>query len=263
MSERVVAESRLSRWHPCALRVDQGPPPGATSVHWTGDTVRLDAHDRFSVLVRARPLGAVVISPLLMSPREVVHPVMAFVGAVAAAWTGRSALHAAAVVVGGRAWLLVGRPGSGKSTFAVHARRRGLPVLCDDLAVVEGRTVFTGPRTADLREESARHWHLGDDALVHVVQPRWRQDLGPGPMEAELGGLVELRWGPELGVARLGASERIALLSEHDALGRGPGSPTGFLDLVQLPAFSLTRPRDLSGLDCAVDALLALVGSSD
>ena len=248
---------------PCDLRVERGAAPAVTSVRWHEDTVRLDARAEFSVLVRADPLGAVVTSPRPLTTAELVHPVMAFVGAAAAAWTGRSALHAAAVVIDGRAWLLLGRPGGGKSTLAVQARRRGLPVLSDDLAVIDGRTVFAGPRSADLRPESARHWDMAEDTIVRESRPRWRHDLGPAPQEADLGGLLELRWGPHLVTSRLGPAQKLALLAEHDALRRGPGEPTDFLDLLQHPAFSLTRPRDLSGLDDTLDTIVSLVRSAD
>lgn len=250
-------------WSTCGLRTEVGTPPSATGVHWAGDTVRLDAQDRFSVVVRADPLEAVVTSARRLSDEELVHPVMAFVGAAAAVWAGRSAFHAATLVVDGAAWLLVGQPESGKSTLAVHARDLGWAVMGDDLAVLEGRTVFAGPRTADLREESARHWGVPDDARVELVRPRWRQDLGRSPLEAPLGGIIELGWGPALATARLGPAEKLGLLARHDALGRGPASPTAFLDLLDRPTFSVTRPRDLSGLDDTLRAIVSLVRSAD
>jgi hypothetical protein len=254
---------REQTWPTCGLRTEVGAPPSATGVHWAGDTVRLDAQDRFSVLVRADPLEAVVTSDRRLSDEELVHPVMAFVGAAAAGWAGRSAFHAATLVVDGAAWLLVGPPESGKSTLSVHARHQGWTVMGDDVAVLAGRTVLAGPRTADLREESARHWDVSDDALVELVRPRWRQDLGPSPLEAPLGGIVELAWGPALATARLGSAEKLGLLARHDALGRGPASPTAFLDLLGVPAFSVTRPRDLSGLEDTLRAIESLVRSAD
>jgi hypothetical protein len=47
-------------------------------------------------------------------------------------------LHAAAVVLEGRAFVLAGSEGSGKSTFAALAESRGARVLSDDLVLLDG-----------------------------------------------------------------------------------------------------------------------------
>jgi hypothetical protein len=46
-------------------------------------------------------------------------------------------VHAASIVVDGRAYLLVGAEGAGKSTFAAQAGRGGAQVLGEDVAVLE------------------------------------------------------------------------------------------------------------------------------
>jgi hypothetical protein len=56
---------------------------------------------------------------------------------------GAPSLHASAVAVAGRAILLVGSSGAGKSTTAAALAQRGLAVLTDDVApLVEQRDVF-------------------------------------------------------------------------------------------------------------------------
>ena len=60
---------------------------------------------------------------------------------------GGGALHAAGVLIGSSAYLLVGPSGSGKSTWARTAAEAGLPVLSDDCVLVEsagGRLVALG-----------------------------------------------------------------------------------------------------------------------
>ncbi len=49
---------------------------------------------------------------------------------------GLVCLHGSAVVVAGRAIVLAGKPGAGKSTTAAALAARGCPVLADDLAVL-------------------------------------------------------------------------------------------------------------------------------
>lgn len=48
-------------------------------------------------------------------------------------------LHACAVKVGGRAIVMVGDSGMGKSTLAAAFARQGYPVLCDDIAALDDR----------------------------------------------------------------------------------------------------------------------------
>jgi hypothetical protein len=53
-------------------------------------------------------------------------------------------------------------------------------------------------------------------------------------------------------------SERFApLVAQRSAILPGD-DPVGLLDLVSLPAYELTRPRDWSALDATVDRLAAL-----
>lgn len=52
---------------------------------------------------------------------------------------GRTPLHAAGVMMGGRAMILAGPSGSGKSTLALAAMARGLPILSDDTLYIQLR----------------------------------------------------------------------------------------------------------------------------
>jgi serine kinase of HPr protein (carbohydrate metabolism regulator) len=66
-------------------------------------------------------------------------------------------LHASCVVIGGRAVLLAGRSGSGKSDLALRLIDRGAQLLCDDYTQVtrrrDGRLIATpSPRIAGKME---------------------------------------------------------------------------------------------------------------
>ncbi len=51
---------------------------------------------------------------------------------------GGALVHAAGIVLDGRAFLLVGAAGSGKSTFAALAESAGARILSDDLVLIDG-----------------------------------------------------------------------------------------------------------------------------
>lgn len=255
-SRNVLAGSRNLPWHEVDLHQRAGMPPADTAVTWTDDVVTLDAGGHFSVeVVRAPRFAVRVTSGHPLATPALVHPVMAFVGAVVASWTGRLSFHAAAVVIQGRAWLVLAHPGGGKSTLAVTMRAHGHAVLSDDLAVVDGRTVLAGPRSADLREEAAAHLAIG--RLHHALagRERWRTDLGTAPYEAPLGGMVTLEWAEGFSLRRPGVAERLGILATFDALGRGLVRPSAFLDLLDVPLYEIRRARDWSGMDATLSSI--------
>jgi hypothetical protein len=66
---------------------------------------------------------------------------------------GQLVLHAAAVVVGGRAHLILGRAGIGKSTLAHYFSKAGYLVLSDDAVLIQkkGGKYFTSASTPMVR----------------------------------------------------------------------------------------------------------------
>jgi hypothetical protein len=244
------------------VRRSLGGPPENTAVTWSDDVVRLDAQGSFSLEVIRRPQFSVrVTSPRPMTTSELVHPVMAFAGAVVASWTGRLSFHAAAVVLHGRAWLLLAPPAGGKSTLAACLRARGHAVLADDLAVLDGRTVLAGPRSADLREGAAGHLAVGVRQDASTGRQRWRTDLGSADHEVPLGGMVVLERDGEVSMRKTGAAERLEILAAFDALGRGPATPTAFLDLLDVPIYELRRPHDWDALDATLSSIEAVAAA--
>ena len=71
---------------------------------------------------------------------------------------------------------------------------------------------------------------------------------------------MTLAWGDELTVEELPPRERLALLAEHRAIALPPGRPAAALELVALPAWRVTRPRDPLSLDAVAVVLRGLLG---
>jgi len=73
---------------------------------------------------------------------------------------GEFILHASAVAVGGRAILVIGDSGAGKSSTAAALVHSGCPLISDDMAVLDfgegGVTVRRGPLRMRVYEDSAR-----------------------------------------------------------------------------------------------------------
>ncbi len=86
----------------------------------------------------------------------------------AAAWRLPSrrgcVLHAACAVLDGRAFVLVGPEGAGKTTWATLAARAGASVLSDDVVLLDGASGRPEALSAPFR----------DDALAPVGPGRWR-----------------------------------------------------------------------------------------
>ena len=194
-----------------------------------------------------------------LSDAEVVHPHLASTAATVAHWQGRLALHAAAVVAGGRAWALLGDRGAGKSTALYSLVRAGLEPVTDDVLVLDGARALPGPRCVDLRLPSAEHFGAGDDLGVVGTRRRWRVALdepaaGPGgdPGAAagvELGGFVHLAWGEGTAVRDVPLERRLPALLDALALRLPPPDRVGLLRLLALPAVRLTRPRRLEEVE--------------
>jgi len=103
---------------------------------------------------------------------ETRHQMWALVNLVLAAlgWRlpslGGAALHAAAIAVGGRAFVLVGPEGAGKTTWARLSEAAGARVVSDDVVVVRERdgraeVLATPFRTQSFRDRGPGRWPLG------------------------------------------------------------------------------------------------------
>lgn len=195
-----------------------------------------------------RPDGAVL-----------AHPGLAPVGAIFAHWLGRSGFHAGAVIVDGGAWAVVGAKGSGKSTTLAWLAAAGYPVVTDDVLVIEAGMAFAGPRSVDLRPESARRLE-GMPPLVLVRQgERHRLVLERVTAEVPFRGWVLLEEGEGIDAISVAPGERVRRVARHSVVRLAPRQPEAILELARLPMWRLRRPRRWSMLDETVNRLLDLV----
>jgi len=93
---------------------------------------------------------------------------------------GGALLHAGALVVGGRAWVLAGREGAGKSTWVEQGRRGGAAAVSDDLALVDGAASRIEVVGAPFRSDLVAPYARGRWPLAGILFPVW----GPEPVLA-------------------------------------------------------------------------------
>jgi hypothetical protein len=193
---------------------------------------------------------------------ELVHPYLAPAAAVIGRWLGRESVHAGAFAVDGQALGVVGTRESGKSSTLAWLARQGVDVLCDDMLIVDGDRPLAGPRSIDLRADAARRLDAGEAIGVTGARERWRLTLGPTAAHHTLKGWVFLTWGDETVARPLPARERIPRIAEERGLRLPPVRPDALLELAELPAWELSRPRDWASLPRAADLLLGLASAT-
>jgi hypothetical protein len=193
--------------------------------------------------------------PTPLSNDEIVHPYLAPVAAVTSHWFGRESLHAGAVAVGGHAWGVVGDRMSGKSSL-LAALAQTVPVLADDILVVDELEAFSGPRTVDLREDAAAALGIGESIGVAGARERWRLRLPDAPGRVRLAGWVFVEWGETIELRRLPASESVGRLLRNRGILVPPREPGAFLQLAALPAWELRRPRSWGAVPDVVERVL-------
>jgi hypothetical protein len=185
---------------------------------------------------------------------SVVHPFLALTSTVFARWCGREALHAGAFTLDGRAWGVLGVREAGKSSLVAQAHLLGLPVVTDDVLVVDDRTALPGPGLVDLRAGAAAHLGLGEALGVVGRRERWRVPV-PATGPVPLAGWVLPSWGPT-GVSSVPVRERLGVLRENIALGVPPTDAAHFFELGMLPMVRFSRPRDWTQLASSTGFLL-------
>jgi hypothetical protein len=178
----------------------------------------------------------------------IVHPYLAPAAGLLAHWRGREALHAGAFVHEGAAWGLVAERGGGKSSTLARLALDGLPVMADDLLVIDGLHAFAGPRAVDLREGPARELGVGDHLGVLGTRSRWRLRLPVVPCATPLRGWVFLDWGTSLSAEEVPAADRLERLGAQRMIRRRPVDPSALLRLASLPAVVIRRPQSWATL---------------
>lgn len=235
---------------------------------WTSADGRLVAIDR-----RARTATFHGPPP---TPDLLAHPCLAPVATAFNRWAGRESFHAGAFVAGGRAWILLGGRTAGKSSLLAALAARGVPVLTDDVVMVDDAGVYAGPRCVDLRQAvpglALRTRPVRDGTRLRATLPAIAD---PCP----LGGWIFLNWTDPLEPARetvapgaapaprltpIGASQLLGRLAARRTWPGLSSDPAVLLALAARPAWDLVRSWDWTALEptCQLLESVALVTAS-
>ncbi|CAB4934179.1 unannotated protein [freshwater metagenome] len=188
---------------------------------------------------------------------EIAHPYLGVAASVMAGWEGWDSLHAGAFVLpGGRALAVLGAREDGKSTLMAALALAGVPVLTDDVLILERGVAHVGPRSVDLRP--------GTEALLSSAElersrsgERLRLALPPVAACAPLAGWVALEWGAQVELRALRPAHRLHRLARAHSRAGDPAD-AALLELARLPGWVLTRPRGARWLPAVTGRLLEL-----
>jgi hypothetical protein len=213
------------------------------------------------VAIERAPGRAVYHLPEAPDPAALVHPYLAPVALIAARWLGRESFHAGAFTAGDGVWALLGAKEAGKSTALAWLAAHGHDVICDDALVLDDTTALAGPRSIDLRAESADRLGIGEPLGTVGVRERWRAALDPVPAELPFRGWVSLEWGDDVAVEPVRGAARLAALTPHRGVFLEPTRPELLVEYAAKPHWRLRRPRGWGSLDESLQRLLdALAG---
>lgn len=197
----------------------------------------------------------------LPTDEELVHPYLFAAAATINHWLDRHTFHAGAFVHGDGAWIVAGAKEAGKSSILAQLAIRGLPVLSDDLVVVDGDDVLAGPTCIDLRPDAARHLGVGEDIGIVGIRPRWRYMIPATSTRVPIRGWVFPQWDRNVTVTRLASRDRLRALFANQALRVPPRRPHAMLTLAAAPGYVFGRPRRWWDTDRALDQLLTTLPS--
>lgn len=172
---------------------------------------------------------------------------------------GTLALHASAVVVGGKAVLIAGAPGAGKSTTATAFARRGATVITDDVAAIDAGRVHPGYARLRLWPDVSKALWGAEDALP-LLTPTWTKRyldnfaFAAGSYAIGAIGVIVDR-GASASLRRLHGHEAAIALLRHASMTHALDSSMRERELSQVtalaadvPVFALTAVDDLQRL---------------
>jgi hypothetical protein len=199
-------------------------------------------------------------------PDALLHPLGTIPLAILARWRGDITLHAGGFAAAGGAWAVLGEREAGKSTMLATLVRRGLSLVSDDLLTVLDGHVWPGPGCVDLRPDVAARFPGARDLGMVAGRRRFRLSSPPTSERLPLKGIFVLGWHEEPGVAvePLTVEQRLELLYEFEYVALvGAADPTKLLELLDVPAWRITRRREWDATDEAVDAILEIARAQD
>lgn len=247
-----------------ALRIERrrAEPDYSDRVEITPDRASVPLSDSGSRVDIDRASATAVLSLRQDYPDEaLVHPLLSTTCAIVNWWHGRDAFHAGAYVANEKAWVVIGDKGQGKSTTLAALALAGVPVLSDDVVVVDDGDVLAGPAFVDLRPDAARQLGAGRDMGVLGSRARFRLDVDRPPARVPLGGWVTLAWddaGTDVSVTSVPLERRFPLLFDNRSLLMRAASPAAFVGYVAKPCYEVRRPRDWAVLPRFTEVLAGL-----
>ncbi|KUO61361.1 MAG: hypothetical protein APF80_05950 [Alphaproteobacteria bacterium BRH_c36] len=183
-------------------------------------------------------------------------------------------LHASTVSIAGRAVILAGATGSGKTTLMMALIATGATYLADDLTPLQpnGRAVSPFPLAASVKKGSwsvlSRQFPRLQSCRVHHVGDRVVRYVDPAPAEAAchgavpIGALVFPTFDPAFraaSIARIGPEEALSRLLESgsEVVGEHRSIKPVTALVNETPAWSLTFPDLRAGLEAVQMQMLA------
>lgn len=185
---------------------------------------------------------------------------------------GRVVLHGSAVDVGGRAVVLVGDKGAGKSTTAAALLARGHALLTDDLVALAGPsaapTVLPGPAQMKLWPASAEAFGIEVAPFLDGLAKGVWHGAPTAPEAAPVGLVCVLAWGDALRLDPLAGADAFGAVAAHAYAPRFLGAPAAAALVRPLAALAgavpvarLTRPLRLDEAVRAAERLEAAAGA--
>jgi hypothetical protein len=238
-----------------AVRQRVGPAPAGAESQVSKDRAVIALIEDGLLDISRDPLAASFVTSRPLSSDELLHPWLVPAAATANAWLGRRVLHGGLVSKKDRALAIIGDKEAGKSTLlAWLALEAGLTVLCDDLVVLDGDTVFRGPQCIDLRPPSLAYLPAAAGATLVRDGTRLRLPLPRPPATATFVGFVVLEWGATTAIHAVPPAQHLPNILPHAFTEGIPAGVAGVLGFARYRMWRLTRPRD--GNSLADSALL-------
>ncbi len=185
------------------------------------------------------------------------HPHLSSTAVVAGRWLGRQSFHAGSFVHEGKAWAILGEREDGKSSALAWLALHDIPVMADDIVIIDDGHVLAGPRCLDLRQSAKEHFGAGNYIGKIGTRERWRIALGATPYKAPFAGFIVLGWDAETATTTLSAAQRLPLLLSHRGLHVPEVDEMAWLTFLAHPMVELRRPQQWSAMDAAMSALLS------
>jgi hypothetical protein len=250
LSTSLLVSPVPDNWKVIKVTQDTDTPPSERSIY-SEDAIDMSFEEGWGVSLRRDSATMTFQLPRRIPDDELVHPMLSPAAMQFAAWIGHSTFHGGAFVQEGRAFAVLARRTGGKSTTLARLASRGVPVLVDDLLVIDKeQNVLAGPRCIDLRRES-----VTDDSLeASRGDERRRMRLPPIDPSYPLVGVFVLGWGDDIAIHKLAPAERVVALTKH--CRAEVAGTSALLELSRLPVWRVGRRHDLAALDDVCSRLL-------